>query len=45
MLAFLSPDYKLFLLSIFISGVLTGGLIGAIVLNIKQAQWRDYEKK
>lgn len=41
----LTPEYKLFLLSIYFVGVLTGGVIGAIILNIKQAQWRQREEK
>lgn len=37
--------YKLFLGSIFFLGALTGGAISAIFLTIKEAQWREYEKK
>jgi len=40
----LSPDYKLFLASIYFAGILTGGIIGAVVLNIKDAQFREREK-
>lgn len=36
----LTTDYKLFLTCIFLAGLLTGGVIGAIVLNYKEAQWR-----
>jgi hypothetical protein len=41
----LSPDYKLFLASIYFAGVLTGGIIGAIVLSIKEAQFRERENR
>jgi len=37
----LTPDYKLFLASIYFAGVLTGGIIGAIVLSIKEANLRN----
>lgn len=40
----LSPDYKLFLFSIYFAGVLTGGVIGAIVLAVKEAEERKREK-
>lgn len=40
----LSPDYKLFLASIYFAGVLTGGIIGAIVLAVKEANWRQCER-
>lgn len=36
----LTADYKLFLASIYFAGVLTGGVIGAIVLAYKEKQWR-----
>lgn len=36
----LSPDYKLFLFSIYAAGVLTGGIIGSIILTMKESQWR-----
>lgn len=36
----LSPDYKLFLASIYFAGVLTGGVIGAVVLAYKENERR-----
>jgi hypothetical protein len=36
----LTADYKLFLASIYFAGVLTGGVIGAIVLAYKEHEWR-----
>jgi hypothetical protein len=36
----LTADYKLFLASIYFAGVLTGGVIGAIVLAYKENEWR-----
>ena len=41
----LSPDYKIFLASIYFAGVLTGGIIGAIVLAVKEADWRQREEE
>ena len=41
----LTPNYKLFLASIYFAGVLTGGIIGAIVLAVKEADWRQREKE
>ena len=40
----LAPDYKLFLASIYFAGVLTGGIIGAIVLAVKEAEERKRER-
>lgn len=39
--AVLTPDYKLLLLSIYFVGVLTGGIIGSIVLALKKSEWRN----
>ena len=36
----MSFDYKIFLASIYLAGLLTGGVIGAVVLTYKEAQWR-----
>ena len=41
----LSPDYKLFLFSIYAAGVLTGGIIGSIILATKEANWRQREEQ
>lgn len=41
----LSPDYKLFLASIYFAGLLTGGIIGAIVLSIKESNLRNIQNQ
>jgi predicted acylesterase/phospholipase RssA len=40
----LTPDYKLFLASVYFAGVLTGAIIGAIVAAIKDNEKRQREK-
>jgi hypothetical protein len=41
----LSPDYKLFLASIYFAGVLTGAIIFSIVNAYNDSRRRAYEKK
>lgn len=36
--------YKLFLGSIFLLGMLTGGAVGAIFVAVKEAQWKKHEQ-
>ncbi len=38
-------QYRLFIASIYFIGVLTGGVIGAIVLAVKESNWRQREEK